>query len=104
MPLLRIFDSTGSVDFRGETLISLEELRFLGGSADYTVQFNAAQFGFDAISADAHPGVTRTIEIFMDTQSFANFSGVTVTGFVSTDTLLIHGDGGRRDDLRHAGR
>lgn len=90
-----IYGSTsGTLNLRNVAINSVERITFSEATdASYTLEFNASQFAFSDIEAEAHMGQTRTVSIFLNTETTLDLSGVTFTGFTEMgDGTLITGD------------
>ncbi|MEH7830501.1 beta strand repeat-containing protein [Gemmobacter denitrificans] len=98
-------DDSAAYDFRGETITSMEILRFnappLFGSAARTVNFFASQLGSLTTFAFSTADFTHDrLEISMGATTTLDLSGRVITGFTSpggifsfsSDTLAIYGD------------
>ncbi|MEZ5744431.1 MAG: calcium-binding protein [Sphingomonadaceae bacterium] len=90
---LVIIGPTATNDLRDDTLIQLERLEFQNlSTVNPTVQFNAAQFAFVEVQGQSDVGDVDTVEIFMDTETVFDLSGVAVSNFTGDDSIRIFGD------------
>ncbi|MEZ5744432.1 MAG: hypothetical protein R3D89_12105 [Sphingomonadaceae bacterium] len=82
----------GQVDFRDDTLISLEKFRFSTEMSTYQVFFDAPQFTFSEIDFGSPMGEFRTVVVYLDQETVFNLSGITVTGATPGSLLDVIGD------------
>ncbi|MEY8841101.1 calcium-binding protein, partial [Cribrihabitans sp. XS_ASV171] len=88
----------GTVDLRGATILSIEELDGSFGTGATTLQLVGSQFGAGIASdalfrGDTDAGADRTIEIFLDGPNSLSLFDVTFADWDLDDRIIIRGTG-----------